>query len=117
MAVGRRLRLARKVRRLSQGALGQGIGLSWQQVQKYERGFNRVSASVLAEAAIFLEVPIEYFFVDVESLITDGPPDPIAMDLANDPRALAMLQSWRSLPTAKRNLIAELIHAAAQNRG
>jgi len=117
VAVGRRLRLARKARRLSQSALGQGIGLSWQQVQKYERGFNRVSASVLAEAAIFLEVPIDYFFVDVESLVTDGPPDPITMDLACDPRALAMLQSWRSLPTAKRNLIAELIHAAAQNRG
>lgn len=62
LAVGRRLRLARRARRLSQGALGDGVGLSFQQVQKYERGVNRVSASTLAELAIFLEVPIDYFF-------------------------------------------------------
>lgn len=47
LAVGRRLRFARKVRRLSQGALARAVGVSFQQVQKYERGANRVSASML----------------------------------------------------------------------
>ena len=119
IAVGRRLRLARKARGLSQGALGQGIGLtSFQQVQKYERGLNRISASKLAEAAIFLDVPIAYFFVDVDGLlISQTATDPVVADLASDPRAMALLQSWRSLSPAKRNLIADLIRVAAAQNG
>lgn len=119
-AVGRRLRMARKARNLSQGALAEALGLSsFQQVQKYERGSNRVSASKLAEAAIFLGVPIDYFFVDVEGLPVSaaGPADPIAEDLAGDPRAIALLQSWRSLPSVKRNFFADLIRSAAQESG
>jgi transcriptional regulator with XRE-family HTH domain len=116
IAVGRRLRLARKARGLSQGALGQGIGLtSFQQVQKYERGLNRISASKLAEAAIFLDVPIAYFFVDVDGLlISQTATDPVVVELASDPRAMALLKSWRSLTPAKRNLIADLVRVAAQ---
>lgn len=118
IAVGRRLRLARKARGLSQSALGQGIGLtSFQQVQKYERGQNRIAASKLAEAAIFLDVPVAYFFVDVDGLlISQTATDPVVDELAGDPRAMALLQSWRSLSPAKRNLIADLVRvAAAQN--
>jgi transcriptional regulator with XRE-family HTH domain len=115
VAVGRRLRLARRVRRLSQGALGDGVGLSFQQVQKYERGVNRVSASTLAELAIFLEVPIDYFFADVEGLpASKAATDPFVEQLVSDPRALALVESWRSLPPAKRTCIAELLAAAAQ---
>lgn len=115
IAVGRRLRLARKARGLSQGALGQGIGLtSFQQVQKYERGHNRIAASKLAEAAIFLDVPIAYFFVDVDGLlISQTANDPVVAELASDPRAMALLQAWRSLSPAKRNLIADLVRVAA----
>ena len=69
VAVGRRLRMARKARSLSQGQLAQSLGLSsHQQVQKYEQGANRISASSLAKAAICLGVPIDYFFVDVEGM-------------------------------------------------
>lgn len=117
VAVGRRLRMARKARSLSQGQLAQCIGLSsHQQVQKYERGANRISASSLAKAAIFLGVPIDYFFVDVEGmpLPAKSPADPIAEDLAGDPRAIALLQAWRSLPATKRNFFADLIRSAAQ---
>lgn len=120
VAVGRRLRLARKARSLSQGQLAQSLGLSsHQQIQKYEQGANRISASSLAKAAICLGVPIDYFFVDVEGmpLPARGAADPIAQELAADPRAIALLQAWRSLPVAKRNFFADLIRSAAQEPG
>ena len=116
VAVGRRLRMARKARALSQGQLALSIGLSsHQQVQKYEQGANRISASSLARAAIFLGVPIDYFFVDVEGLPLParGAADPLTEELAADPRAIALLQAWRSLPTPKRNFFADLIRSAA----
>ena len=59
ISVGRQLRQARKARGLSQASLGEAIGISFQQVQKYERGDNRVSASKLAEAALFFQLPIQ----------------------------------------------------------
>lgn len=116
LAVGHRLRLARKARGISQGALALGIGLtSFQQVQKYERGRNRISASKLAEAAIFLGVPLLYFFADVKRLVpTETASDPVVTELASDTRAVALLQDWKRLPTAKRSLIADLVRAAAQ---
>jgi transcriptional regulator with XRE-family HTH domain len=115
LAVGRRLRVARKARRLSQRALGDGVGLSFQQVQKYERGANRVAASTLAELAIFLEVPIDYFFADVEGLpASRAATDPFVENLTSDPRALALVESWRTLPPAKRTFIADLLAAAAR---
>ncbi|MEW5688203.1 MAG: helix-turn-helix transcriptional regulator [Pseudomonadota bacterium] len=67
--VGRRLRIRRKQSGLSQHALGDAIGLTFQQVQKYERGGNRISASRLYEIADFLKVPVSYFF---EGVVTTG---------------------------------------------
>jgi len=60
--VGARVRLRRKSLGLSQEALGNALGLTFQQVQKYERGANRISASKLHETARFLKVPVAYFF-------------------------------------------------------
>ena len=60
--VGARVRNRRKEMGLSQTALGQALGLTFQQIQKYERGFNRISASKLFEASRVLEVPVSYFF-------------------------------------------------------
>lgn len=117
LAVGRRLRMARKARGLSQGDLAASLGLaSHQQVQKYERGANRISASSLAMAAIYLGVPVDYFFSDIEGVPqpTKGPTDPLAEDLAADPRGIALLKAWRALPASKRNFLADLIRTAAQ---
>jgi transcriptional regulator with XRE-family HTH domain len=47
---------------LSQAALGERIGVTFQQIQKYERGTNRISASLLFRVSQILDVPIEYFF-------------------------------------------------------
>ncbi len=60
--VGERVRQRRKSLGLSQTDLGQALGLTFQQVQKYERGTNRISASKLFETAGALQVTVGYFF-------------------------------------------------------
>jgi transcriptional regulator with XRE-family HTH domain len=117
VSVGERLRQARKVRGISQGLLGEAIGISFQQVQKYERGFNRVSASKLAEAALYLGVPIQYFFSEISQLLAGeaGAADPMIAELATDSRALALLTAWRRLSPARRSLIADMINATVQD--
>ena len=64
--VGTRLRLRRLEKGLSQKQLAKALDLSFQQVQKYEKGKNRISASMLFEIAGVLEVPILYFFDGLE---------------------------------------------------
>ncbi|MDR6758714.1 transcriptional regulator with XRE-family HTH domain [Mycoplana sp. BE70] len=60
--VGNRIRVRRLQLRMSQAALGAGIGVSFQQIQKYESGVNRVSSSVLYAIADVLDVPMTHFF-------------------------------------------------------
>jgi transcriptional regulator with XRE-family HTH domain len=60
--VGARVRVRRRFMQLSQSQLAEAIELTFQQVQKYERGSNRISASKLFEIAKTLKVPISYFF-------------------------------------------------------
>ena len=66
--VGARIRLRRQVLKLSQTALADELGVTFQQIQKYERGANRVGASRLWDISQFLEVPISYFFEGLESV-------------------------------------------------
>ena len=60
--VGARIRLRRRMQGVSQEKLADALGLTFQQVQKYERGANRVSASKLYEIAAALRSPVAYFF-------------------------------------------------------
>jgi len=60
--VGARIRLRRRMQGVSQEKLADALGLTFQQVQKYERGANRVSASKLYEIAAALRAPVSYFF-------------------------------------------------------
>ena len=60
--VGHHIRLARQMRKMTQGQLAERINLTFQQVQKYERGSNRVSVSTLVLIAQALTVPVSYFF-------------------------------------------------------
>ncbi len=64
--VGSRIRLRRNMLGLSQEKLGEAIGLTFQQVQKYERGANRVGASRLHELSRVLDVPVPFFFDDTD---------------------------------------------------
>ena len=60
--VGSRIRLRRNMTGMSQEKLGENLGITFQQIQKYEKGTNRVGASRLQAIASILEVPIAYFF-------------------------------------------------------
>lgn len=70
--VGSRIRLRRTLLGMSQERLGEALGLTFQQVQKYERGVNRVGASRLFDLARVLDVPISFFFDDM--------PEPLARE-------------------------------------
>lgn len=65
--VGGRIRLRRMMNGLSQERLGEHMGLTFQQIQKYEKGANRVGASRLFQLAQVLEVPVSYFFDDLDT--------------------------------------------------
>jgi transcriptional regulator with XRE-family HTH domain len=60
--VGRRVRMRRKMLAMSQEKLGAALGLTFQQVQKYENGTNRMGASRLQQMSHILQVPVEFFF-------------------------------------------------------
>ena len=63
--VGNRLRMVRRARRLVQKELAEVVNVSFQQLQKYERGMNRIGPGALYRLACFLGVPIEFFYQDL----------------------------------------------------
>src|ERR1700720_1654365 len=73
--LGKRIRLRRVEQKISQSDLGEKLGVSFQQVQKYEKGVNRVGASRLQQIAAALDVPVTFFYDsdsktrEVESLL------------------------------------------------
>ncbi len=69
MHAGEQVRLRRKLLGMTQTGLGDALGLSFQQVQKYERGVNRISASRLCDLSRVLDVSIEYFFEDMPTAV------------------------------------------------
>jgi transcriptional regulator with XRE-family HTH domain len=78
--VGSRIRLQRNCLGISQTALASTLGITFQQVQKYERGLNRVSASKLQVIAKTLGVPVSYFFEDGPNLHTPSVPSSVGID-------------------------------------
>jgi transcriptional regulator with XRE-family HTH domain len=80
--VGRRLRLRRTLLGMSQERLGQLLGLTFQQIQKYERGVNRIGSSRLYELGQILDVPISFFFDDISD--GEGAQDMLAPGLAEE---------------------------------
>jgi transcriptional regulator with XRE-family HTH domain len=76
--VGSRVRLRRNMLGLSQEKLGEAIGLTFQQVQKYERGANRIGASRLLELSRVLGVPVSFFYDDTDPV--HAPPVPLGFE-------------------------------------
>ena len=83
--VGTRVRLRRTLLGMSQERLGEALGLTFQQVQKYERGANRVGASRLFELGKALGVPVSYFFDDMPGEDGVEPSMPVAGPMEEDP--------------------------------
>ena len=77
--VGSRLRMRRTLLGMSQGKVAAALGLTFQQLQKNERGANRIGSSRLFELSRILDVPISYFFeeMDMDNPATDTPSDPM----------------------------------------
>jgi transcriptional regulator with XRE-family HTH domain len=88
--VGSRIRLRRKILGVSQERLAESLGLTFQQVQKYERGSNRVSASKLYEIAATLQSQVAYFF--------EGLADPSAADGEAAPGTEQSVQDFLMTP-------------------
>ena len=120
--VGSRVRLRRTLLGMSQEKLGEAIGLTFQQVQKYERGMNRISASKLWKLSNVLDVPVSYFFddigVDEDGLLPISPSGDGTETLALDPMAkretLELVRAYYKIsdPLIRRRLF-ELTKAAA----
>jgi len=91
--VGRRIRLRRTLLGMSQEKLGKAIGLTFQQVQKYEHGANRVGASRLFRIAQVLGVPISFFFDEIPAeapgTLSDAGKSPETLELARRYRRIA----------------------------
>ena len=97
VAVGRRIRLHRMNAKLSQTELGNHIGVTFQQVQKYEKGVNRVGAGRLTQIAAILNVPITTFFDGVTSETKKAPERDLVTELLIAPRALKLLQAFAAI--------------------
>lgn len=107
--VGARVRLRRTLLGMSQERLGEALGLTFQQVQKYERGANRIGASRLFDLARALQVPVGFFFDDLPDAVADGE-TPIAAVHGDDPmqrrETIELVRAFYRIanPTARRRL-------------
>jgi transcriptional regulator with XRE-family HTH domain len=102
--VGGRVRAARIASGMSQGALAEAIGVTFQQVQKYENGSNRVSASKLVEIATVLRVSATSFLVGLGG----GEGRSAANDVSAPPDSLNLLAVYARLPTHLRKAVLDL---------
>ena len=77
--VGSRVRLRRTMLGKSQTHIAEALGLTFQQVQKYERGLNRISASRLYQISLIFGVPVESFFEEIEGEGSSSSPDDLML--------------------------------------
>ena len=114
-AVGARIRLLRKGRKISQEEFGKAIGVTFQQVQKYEIGENRVGASRLHLVAIALNVPISELFDDTSG--TSGT-SRTTTSVAFDRQALRLVETFVKISDkALRSSLVDFTEAIARNFG
>lgn len=116
--VGSRLRLRRKQLRISQEKLGKEVGVSFQQVQKYENGTNRIGAGRLAEISKVLDVPVAYFFTGNAGGTSPDGERTDARAALSEPGANELLQAYAQIGSlALRNAVVRLAKDLAANYG
>lgn len=115
--VGARIRMRRRILGVSQERLAEGLGLTFQQIQKYERGANRVSASKLYEIAKSLQSPVDYFFEGLAGAWESGMAESggsFAHDLLATPEGLELASLFPKIGRQKvRRRIVELVRSMA----
>ena len=109
--VGKRVRHQRWTIGMTQQQLAERVGIKFQQIQKYETGMNRISASRLWDIADALEVPVAFFFEgldvgDEEAIMANG--DARTSDILADKEALELVRSYYSIPENQRRRLFEL---------
>ena len=117
--VGKRLRRRRRLLGLTQQQLAESIGIRFQQIQKYECGANRVTASRLYELAVALNVPVNYYFEGLQHAgaagAADGAPandrDLIAADVLSQKETLELIRAYYKLGERPRRRLLDLAKA------
>jgi transcriptional regulator with XRE-family HTH domain len=116
--VGTRLRMRRVQAGLSQEKLGEALGITFQQVQKYEKGTNRIGASRLQLAAKVLNVPVNFFFegsdagAELQPELADSGPDDSVASFARTAEGVQLISAFLRVKEPKlRKKIIDLISA------
>jgi transcriptional regulator with XRE-family HTH domain len=109
--VARRVRVRRMQLHLSQTQLGDKLGISFQQIQKYEKGANRISAGRLQKIATVLNVPVAFFFEPLAGVSKENQPVFDFMDNAN---GLRLMQGFARIRDKRmQHILLELVEQAA----
>jgi len=107
--VGKRVRHRRWLIGMTQQQLAEKVGIKFQQIQKYETGANRVSASRLWDIADTLEVPVSFFFEGLEEEQKEKAGNSmLPADLMGDKEALDLVRSYYAIPENQRRRLFEL---------
>ena len=106
IAVGKKVRERRMLLGWSQQRLAEALGVTFQQVQKYERGANRFSASMLEATAKALDVPISHFFDE-----SQRDPEALFDDLLSSRETFELIRAYYSLPTEVRAKVLDMVRA------
>ena len=108
--VGQRIRQRRWLTGMTQQRLAELVGIKFQQIQKYETGANRVSASRLWDIAFALNVDVSHFFegLEPEKPQPEKALDNIPADLSGDKEAMDLIRSYYAIPENQRRRLFEL---------
>lgn len=106
--VGKRIRHRRWMLGTTQQQLAEQVGIKFQQIQKYETGMNRVSASRLWDIARTLDVPVSFFFEGLDGADEAGSGSDMPSDLLSDREALELLRSYYAIPENQRRRLFDL---------
>ena len=111
--VGQRIKLLRKSKGISQTTLGRALGVTFQQIQKYENGANRVGARRLSEVARVLEIPVSTFFEEGGGLVEQGQKE--AFEFLRVPGAVDLLNAFITIEDNRlRREVLALVRSAAR---
>ena len=114
--VGKRIRHRRLLLKTTQQELSNQVGVKFQQMQKYETGKNRVSASRLWSIAEVLNVPVSFFFDGLEDGRTTDPTRAhLPFDILNNKEALDLLGAYFAAPENQRRQLLELVRTLSEN--
>jgi transcriptional regulator with XRE-family HTH domain len=113
--LGRKLRLARTEAGLSQQALAERLGITFQQIQKYEKGANRIAASRLVNIAAAVDQPISYFLESAKEPAGARPASKGGADVWSSPEHMSLAQFFASIESPKvRRRVVELVRAIVE---